>query len=239
MRAPAPTAGLHCASTTESVLGLSFEVIAGRGGSSRTTRLFALTFFAAIAFAIPVYPPPAIPAEPRVGILELDPSKTLVQFKLAASLHTMHGDFKLARGTIKADSATGKAEGTIVVDAASGESGDWIRDARMKDSILETKSYSEITFAPRHVSGNVDQTGAFKATLEGLLTLHGAQHVIQIDANGTLAGDSLVATAHFSVPYVAWGLKDPSMLFLTVAKTVDVDIAAAGHVTWLSGGPSR
>jgi polyisoprenoid-binding protein YceI len=205
---------------------------------SRPAPRFAHAFLATIAFSILLGPRPAIPAQARIGILELDPSKTLVQFKLAGSLHTMHGDFKLARGTIKADSATGKAEGLIVVDAASGESGDWIRDARMKDSILETKSYPEITFAPQQVSGDLDRAGAFKAKLEGLLTLHGIQHTIRMDANGTLAGDSLVAVAHFSIPYVEWGLKDPSMLFLTVAKTVDVDIAAAGHVIWLSGGES-
>ncbi len=46
--------------------------------------------------------------------------------------------------------------------------------------------------------------------------------------------DDLVATAHFSIPYVEWGLRDPSVLFLTVAKDVDIDIAVTGHITWLA-----
>jgi len=28
------------------------------------------------------------------------------------------------------------------------------------------------------------------------------------------------------------GMKDPSILFFTVAKQVDIDIVAAGHVVW-------
>ena len=32
-----------------------------------------------------------------------------------------------------------------------------------------------------------------------------------------------------------WGLKHPSLLFLTVAKQVDIDIATTGHVTWPAG----
>jgi len=158
-----------------------------------------------------------------------------VEFKLGGSLHTTHGKFKLKGGTIKADSATGKAEGAIVVDAASGDSGDSLRDNRMKHSVLEAQIYPEITFAPQHIDGYLDSEGGFQAKLEGVLKLHGVEHKVRIDARGRLTGDSLVAAAHFSVPYVEWGLRDPSVLFLTVAKEVDIDIAAAGHVTWLSG----
>src|ERR1700720_4698449 len=78
-------------------------------------------------------------AESRVGVLELDPSKTIVEFRLDGRLHTTHGKFQLERGTIEADSDTGKAEGAIVVDAASGDSGDSMRDKRMRERILEAQ----------------------------------------------------------------------------------------------------
>ena len=105
----------------------------------------------------------------------------------------------------------------------------------MKHSVLEAQTYPEITFAPQHIDGHLDSEGGFQAKLEGLLKLHGVEHEVLIDARGTLTGDSLVAAAHFSVPYVEWGLRDPSVLFLSVAKEVDIDIATAGHVIWLSG----
>lgn len=45
-------------------------------------------------------------------------------------------------------------------------------------------------------------------------------------------GRDLTATGHLLIPYVEWGLKDPSMMFLSVAKEVQIDISTAGRVTW-------
>ena len=174
----------------------------------------------------------AAAAELRSGTLQLDPSKTLIEFRLPGSLHTTHGTFKLERGTVTGDLNTGKAAGAIVVDASSGDSGIGARDSRMKDSILEAQKYPEITFTPEHVTGGLASDGQFRAELSGILTLHGAGHQITMDVRGQLSGDSLAATSHFSVPYVAWGLGDPSWVFLTVAKEVEIYVATAGYVVW-------
>ncbi len=177
-------------------------------------------------------------AELRPGTLELDPSKTLIEFRLPGSLHTTHGTFKLERGTIIADLATGKAGGSIVVDARSGDTGIGARDNEMRESVLEAQRYPEITFDPQHFTYELRRGGQFQATMQGVLTLHGGKHDVALTAQGQLVGDNLTATAHFSVPYVDWGLKDPSVLFLTVAKQVDIDIATAGRVIW-THQPSR
>ena len=168
----------------------------------------------------------------RSGALELDPSKTLVEFRLPGSLHTTHGTFKLERGTIIADPATGKAGGSIVVDARSGDTGIGARNNEMRESVLEAQRYPEITFDPNHFTLEMRRGGQFQATMQGVLTLHGGRHDVALTAQGQLVGDNLTATAHFSVPYVDWGLEDPSILFLTVAKQVDIDIATTGHVVW-------
>ena len=65
----------------------------------------------------------AVAAESLSGTLEIDPAKTLIEFRLPGALHATHGKFKLVHGTIKADLATGEASGSIVVDARSGDSG--------------------------------------------------------------------------------------------------------------------
>jgi len=176
----------------------------------------------------------AFGTESRAGELTLDPSKTLVEFKLGGKLHTTHGNFQLTRGTIKADEGTGKAEGQIVIDATSGKSGDFLRDNRMRDSVLEAASWPEITFNPRRIDGNLDAQGNFHARLAGVLMLHGASHEVVIEAQGTLHGSDLIATGHLSIPYVKWGLKDPSLLFLSVDKEVEIYIATAGQVLWLT-----
>jgi polyisoprenoid-binding protein YceI len=174
----------------------------------------------------------------RVGVLTLDPSKTLVEFRLGGALHTCHGQFKLKRGSIEADEATGKSEGEIVVDATSGQSGDFLRDDRMKDNVLEAAKWPEITFNPRRIDGRLDAQGNFHAKLMGVLTLRGTRHDVVMDTQGSLHGSDLIATGHVSIPYVAWGLKDPSMLFLTVAKEVEISIATAGHISWQSRAPA-
>ncbi len=174
----------------------------------------------------------------RSGALELDPSKTLVEFRLPGSLHTTHGTFKLERGTIIADPATGKAGGSIVVDARSGDTGIGARDNDMRENVLEAQRYPEITFDPQHFTYELKSGGQFQATMQGVLTLHGGRHDVALTAQGQLIGDNLTATTHFSIPYVEWGMKDPSVLFLTVAKKVDIDIATTGHVVW-TPQPSR
>src|SRR5436305_1775261 len=75
--------------------------------------------------------------------VELDPARTNVSFTLGDVLHTVHGTFKLKRGSITFDSSTGKASGEIVVDVASGNSGSGTRDKRMHKEILESARYPE------------------------------------------------------------------------------------------------
>jgi hypothetical protein len=46
-------------------------------------------------------------------------------------------------------------------------------------------------------------------------------------------GDAITLKTHFTVPYVEWGLKDPSVLVLGVNKTVDIDVEATAQTTAL------
>jgi hypothetical protein len=50
------------------------------------------------------------------------------------------------------------------------------------------------------------------------------------------SGDRFTATAHFAVPYVAWGLKNPSLLIFRCADTVYIDVKTQGQVTWVPAG---
>jgi polyisoprenoid-binding protein YceI len=186
----------------------------------------------AVVFVILAFAHRAVAAQSLSGTLELDPAKTLVEFRLPGTLHATHGKFKLAHGTIRADLATGEASGSIVVDASSGDSGIGARDNDMRENVLEAQKYPEIIFAPRHAIGKLEKDGQFRAKLEGVLTIHGARHEITTEVQGRLVGDNLTAACHFSVPYVDWGMRDPSLFFLTVAKQVEIDIATEGRITW-------
>jgi polyisoprenoid-binding protein YceI len=174
----------------------------------------------------------AAAADLRAGTLELDPSKTRIEFRLDGTLHATHGTFKLERGVITADPYGGTATGMIEVDAKSGDTGIRARDDRMKDTILETQKYPQFIFEPRHIEVQMKPKGQFHATLQGVMAVHGSAHPMTLEAEGHISGDEMVASSHFSIPYVDWGMADPSLFLLTVAKHVDVDIAAAGRVFW-------
>lgn len=172
----------------------------------------------------------ASPAVAQETVLELDPVQTQVSFTLGDVLHTVHGTFKLKRGTVEFDPASGHAGGLVVVDATSGDSGSHARDHKMHKDILESEQFPEITFTPEKLQGQVLPQGDFKVQVLGTFTMHGAGHPLTLVIQGHLTGQQLTADTHFTIPYVSWGLKNPSTLFLRVNDTVDIAIHAAGPI---------
>ena len=161
--------------------------------------------------------------------LEIDPAQTRVEFTLADVLHTVHGAFQLKRGNIRFDPATGKASGELVVDALSGASGSDGRDQRMHAKILESSRYTEIVFRPDRIEGKVLPEGASQVELHGMFGMHGAEHELSIPLAIQAAGGQYAANGRFVVPYVKWGLKNPSTLILRVSDKVQIDIHTVAH----------
>jgi polyisoprenoid-binding protein YceI len=176
------------------------------------------------------------PSSAQQTTFTLDPQKTTVSFTLEASFHTVHGSFRVKSGAIQFDPASGAASGMIVVDATSGETGNQKRDRNMHRSVLLSGRYPEITFTPTRVTGKFLPQGESQVQVEGILRLLGADHPLTLPFEVQAKGNELRATTHFVVPYVAWGLKNPSNLFLHVADKVELTIAAAGE---LSPGAAR
>jgi len=185
--------------------------------------LFPLTF-ALLTISLT---PPAIAQD---AVLELDPAATQVSFTLGDVLHTVHGTFKLKRGTVKFDPTSGHVGGLVVVDATSGDSGSNGRDHKMRKDILESAQYPEITFTPEQIQGQVLPQGDFKVQVLGSFTMHGVDHPLTLVVQAHFVGDRLTADTQFTIPYVSWGLKNPSTLFLRVNDTVDIAIHAAGQI---------
>jgi polyisoprenoid-binding protein YceI len=166
------------------------------------------------------------------AVFDVDASQSRAAFTLGDVLHTVHGKFNVKRGSIHFDPATGAASGEIVVDAISGDSGSGARDKRMHKEILESKNFPEISFVPAKVRGTVVPAGESKVEIEGTFTIHGASHPLTASAVVTASGDRLQAKVHFVVPYVSWGMKNPSNFLLKVGETVDIDLDASGHISW-------
>jgi polyisoprenoid-binding protein YceI len=163
-------------------------------------------------------------------VLKVDPSRSHLGWSLGATAHTVHGTFAVKSGELRLHPADGAAEGEIVVDAASGQSGNDSRDKKMHLEVLESEKFAEIRFRPEHVTGNVEISGKSNVILRGVLLLHGAEHEIDVPVTADLNGEAWNGTAKFDVPYVDWGLKNPSNFLLRVDKSVAVDLEFAGTV---------
>ncbi|MGD0362949.1 MAG: YceI family protein [Bryobacteraceae bacterium] len=168
----------------------------------------------------------AAPTPGQEIVLDLDTARTTVQFTLADVLHTVHGDFKVKHGVIRFDPSTGKISGEVAVDAASGESGSDGRDSRMHKNILESGRFQDILFVPDRVEGTVASQGSSEVQVHGTFRIHGAAHEIMVPVHVQVTDGKATAKMRFTIPYVKWGMKNPSTFLLRVSDKVDIDIAA-------------
>lgn len=178
--------------------------------------------------AAPSLPPATEAATASEVVLMLDPSQSSVHWEVDSTLHTVHGTFKLTSGTIHFNRETGKAGGEIVVNAPSGESGNGSRDKRMHKEILETAKYQEVVFHPTQIEGRVGPSGPSDVKLNGVLSIHGTDHEVSVPVHAELTGDHWTGSGKFPVPYVKWGIKDPSNFLLKVKPVVDVQVDFSG-----------
>lgn len=160
-----------------------------------------------------------------------EPARTTVEFTLGDVLHTVHGTFQLKSGTIVFNPATGQASGSILVDATSGQSGSGARDRRMHKNILESDRYREIAFTPDRIEGKVRPDGASEVQVHGLFRIHGGEHEITLPFQVQIDAGQVTATTRFAVPYVKWGMKNPSTFLLKVDDTVEIGIRASGRLS--------
>jgi polyisoprenoid-binding protein YceI len=164
-------------------------------------------------------------------VFRLEPQHTTINFTFGDVLHTVRGTFRLKQGSLRLDPASSKLSGEIVVDARSGDSGSGIRDRKMHREVLESDHYPEIAFHPDRLEGVVLLQGKSSVRVHGIFSIHGSDHEIAVPAEVETFPDRWTATLHFAVPYVNWGMKNPSTFFLRVSESVDIDLTASGGVT--------
>ena len=177
---------------------------------------------------------PAFAQQPAV---EFDPIRTAIHFTLKTSLHTVHGTFRLKSGTVTFDPVSGKITGIITVDATTGQSGNTARDSRMHKEILESQKYPEIAFASEELQGDLQTQGESQVQMKGMFRLHGQDHAFVIPASVSITGSDLAVDANFEIPYLAWGLKNPSTFILRASDTVQVSVHGVGR--WIPNPSSE
>ena len=163
--------------------------------------------------------------------LELDPANTKVEFTLSDVLHTVHGSFALKSGLIHFNPSNGSASGLVVVDVKSGQSGNGKRDRRMHAEILQSEQYPDATFTPTKMSGSFSPQGSSEIQVDGTFRIHGGDHPVTLVVPLQISGNSANFKTQLIIPYVKWGMKNPSTFVLRVSDKVELDIAASGHLS--------
>lgn len=164
----------------------------------------------------------AAPATAAEWVIKPDPGVSTIRFVLGATLHKVEGTARLSRGEIRFDPALGTIGGSVTADATSFETANEKRDRQMHAKVLESDAYPEIVFRPTSVHGELEPQGASELLVSGEMEIHGDSHRISLPVRIEMEPGGLRATARFVVPFVEWGMKDPSRFVLRVEKQVDV-----------------
>jgi polyisoprenoid-binding protein YceI len=202
-------------------------------GLRRNLFNYLLVLFLGIVFVTSAAPGAQQAGQPQKGgqlAFVLDQEKSHVHWTLGTTLHTVHGTFALKPGTVKLDLGPKKASGEIAAYATSGESGNDSRDKKMHKDVLESDKFPDIIFRPDRFEGAVAAQGASSVQLHGTFVLHGAEHELTVPMNAELKADHWTATGKFAVPFLQWGLKNPSNFLLKVEPNVNIELQFEGKL---------
>ncbi len=185
------------------------------------TALFCLAVLLAPSLTASAQAPP-----PQVNFT-LAPSTTTIHWTLNTTVHLVHGTFKLTSGTFQLDTVTGNASGLITVDATSGESQSAARDSRMHKEVIESAKFPTITFRPTHIEGKFEPATTRTFKVDGIMNVHGQDHPMQLTVDVHPQGSGIAMTTKFAIPFVKWGMKDPSVFAFRTDKGVQLEIESA------------
>jgi polyisoprenoid-binding protein YceI len=183
--------------------------------------------FAVLALAVILAP--AALAQHQTFVVNPDASQVKMTLKTTREL--VNGAFHIQSGSVEFDRSTDKMSGSVAVLAGSGKTGNGSRDKRMNKEILQVEQHATVSFEPKSYVGVIAPSGDSTIQVTGIFTLLGTPHEITIPMLVHLEGTTATAKAHFEIPYIQWGLKDPSFLFWKADKDVAIDLFLTGQLS--------
>ncbi|WP_158823511.1 YceI family protein [Granulicella sp. S156] len=182
--------------------------------------------FAVVALALTLAP--AALAQHQTFVVSPDASE--VKMTLKTTHEIVNGTFHIQSGSIEFDRSTPKMSGSVVVLAGSGKTGNGSRDKKMYNDILKVEQHATVSFEPKSYAGTIATSGDSTIQVAGTFTLLGTPHEITIPILVHLEGTTATARTHFVVPYVQWGLKNPSFLIWKADNDVAIDLFLTGRL---------
>jgi hypothetical protein len=100
----------------------------------------------------------------------------------------------------------------------------------MNKDILKIDQFTTVSFAPRAYTGAIAPSGDSNIQVSGVFTLLGTPHDLTIPMQIHMDGSKATAKAQFVIPYVQWGLKNPSFMIWKAKNDVAIDLSLVGQV---------
>jgi polyisoprenoid-binding protein YceI len=180
-------------------------------------------------FALAAVFAPAALAQHQTFVVNPDGSEVKITLKTTHEI--VNGTFHTQSGSIEFDRSSSKMTGSVVVLAGSGKTGNGSRDKKMNKDILKVEQYGTVSFEPKTYTGVIPPSGDANLQVTGIFTLLGTPHEITIPILVHLEDTTATAKAHFVVPYVQWGLKNPSFLIWKADDDVAIDLLLGGRLS--------
>jgi hypothetical protein len=182
---------------------------------------------AVVALAL-IFAPAALAQHQTFAV---NPDASEVKMKLNTTHEVVDGTFHIQSGSINFDRTASHISGIVIVAAASGKTGNDSRDKKMNKDILKVEQFATVSFAPKAYNGTIAASGDSTIQVSGMFTLLGTAHDMTIPMQIHIDGSKATAKAHFVVPYVQWGLKNPSFLVWKADNDVAIDLNLVGQVS--------
>ena len=160
-----------------------------------------------------------------------NPDASEVKMTLKTTHEVVNGTFHIQSGSLAFDRSAAKMSGSVVVLAGSGKTGNGSRDKKMNKDILEVEQHATVSFEPKSCIGAIAPSGDSTIQVTGIFTLLNTPHEITIPILVHIESTTATVKAHFVVPYIQWGLKDPSFLFWKADKDVAIDLLLSGELS--------
>jgi polyisoprenoid-binding protein YceI len=183
--------------------------------------------FAVLALAV-ILGPAALAQHQTFAV---NPDASEVKMKLNTTHEVVNGTFHIQSGSINFDRTASHISGIVIVAAGSGKTGNDSRDKKMNKDILKVDQFATVSFTPKAYNGTIAASGDSTIQLSGVFTLLGTAHDLTIPMQIHIDGSKATAKAQFVIPYVQWGLKNPSFMFWKAGNDVAIDLNLVGRVS--------
>jgi len=180
-------------------------------------------------FALAVILSPAALAQHQT--FTVNPDASDIKMKLNTTHEVVNGTFHVQSGSINFDRTASNISGTVTVAAGSGKTGNDSRDKKMNKDILKVDRFAAVSFAPKTYNGMIAASGDSTIQVSGVFTLLGTPHDLTIPMQIHIDGSKAMAKGQFVVPYVQWGLKNPSFLIWKAENNVGINLNLVGQIS--------